>query len=150
MKPQGYRYSLSWKFSLCCTTVTEFNQSGTLYRDILSGSIIDWDILSDVASKFSQTVFEQEYPIRNKLDEKKKSQPRPQGTFPWLWRWPKPGKSALGMGLEIFVESSRNKLFYDSAILGGRDNHYTMKTKNGGKLNYLNKVNAYGKNRQSD
>ena len=36
-------------------------------------------------------------------------QPRPQGAFPWLWRWdgpPKPGKSALGTRLLIFRELS--------------------------------------------
>ena len=47
--------------------------------------------------------------------------------------------------MEIFTESSRNELFYDSAVLGGRDNHYTTETKKGGKLNCLNKVNAYEK-----
>ena len=46
----------SWKFNLCSTT--EFNQSGILYRDILSGSIIDGDILGDVATKFYQTVLD--------------------------------------------------------------------------------------------
>ena len=40
MQPQGYRYSLSWKFNLCSN------------RDILSGSITDGDILGDVATKF--------------------------------------------------------------------------------------------------
>ena len=32
-------------------------------------------------------------------------QPRPQGAFPWLWRWgppPKPGKSALGTRVTYF------------------------------------------------
>ena len=47
--------------------------------------------------------------------------------------------------MEVFTESSRNELFYDSAVLGGRDNHYTTETKKGGKLNCLNKVNAYEK-----
>ena len=81
--------------------------------------------------------------MRNKLYQKKKSQPRPHGAFPWLWPPPKPRKRALGTRLEIFTESSRNRLFYDSAVLGGSDNHYTTETKKGGKLNGLNKVNAY-------
>ena len=47
--------------------------------------------------------------------------------------------------MEIFTESSRNELFYASAVLGGRDSHYTTKAKKGGELNCFNKVNAYEK-----
>ena len=39
------------------------------------------------------------------------SQPRPQGAFPWLWRWgappPKSGKSALGTRLSYSVKKSQ-------------------------------------------
>ena len=46
---------------------------------------------------------EKEIWLRNLLTIPFERQLRPQGDFPWLWRWgsrsPKPGKSALGTGL---------------------------------------------------
>ena len=32
-------------------------------------------------------------------------QPRPQGAFPWLWRWGAPGKCVLGTRLEYLLPS---------------------------------------------
>ena len=47
------------------------------------------------------------------------TQPRPQGAFPWLWRWdgksvappPKQGKSALGTRLPM-TQSEQGRTFY--------------------------------------
>ena len=49
-----------------------------------------------VASPFSSTISKENDTKRNTL-----FQPRPQGAFPWLWRW---RKSALGTRLTVFKD----------------------------------------------